>query len=316
MQIVIPGALPATSTAQSLIPYLAQRTPKLIQWFARSHARAEQVNLLTVACTATEYWALSHTRAFKPSANQNVSSGLGPFLEPNIEQPDTPVWVIELVHVSPSQNGAALLTANQLEISQQESVSLFESARGVFLHYGYELRPGRHPARWIVTLPDGLYPASVSPALVANTNVNEWWPQDTASRPWRQLVNELQMTWYDHPVNLARNAQGQAAINSIWLYGGATTSQLNSVHNAPATQWHHDLLEPFQAEDWGQWLERLQHLEPTLIEALNGRDTLKAELVLIGEDRVVTLKPSALTRLRARLPGQATHWRNWWSPLN
>ncbi|MAO49921.1 MAG: hypothetical protein CML16_03445 [Pusillimonas sp.] len=316
MQIVIPGALPAISAAQSLMPYLVQRTPRLTQWFSRCSARVERVNILDAGCTAAELWMLTRTQAFAPAADQNVSSGLGPFLEPDTEHPQSAIWIAELVHVSPAQDGAALLTASQLDISQQESVSLFESAREVFLHYGFEIQAGQHPARWIATLPGHVFPNSTSPTLVANTRVNDWWPQDTASRPWRQLVNELQMTWHNHPINQARNETGLPAINSMWLYGGARTEQLNAAQDAPATRWHEDLLEPYQSGDWGLWLERLQHLEPIIINALNETSTSKPELVLMGEDRIVTLRPSTLTRLRAQVPGQATHWRNWWSPQN
>jgi hypothetical protein len=153
---------------------------------------------------------------------------------------------------------------------------------------------------------------SVSPKLVAHTRVNDWWPQDTASRPWRQLVNELQMTWHEHPVNRARNEAGQAAVNSIWLFGGATTNQLKPRENAPTMQWHDDLLESFLAQDWGQWIQQLEQLSSVLLNATN--QTKSADFVLLGEDRVVSLRPSLVSRFRAQLPGQATHWRNWWSP--
>ncbi|MBC7204032.1 MAG: hypothetical protein H5U29_11035, partial [Pusillimonas sp.] len=253
---------------------------------------------------------------FAPSDNQNVSSGLGPFLEPDTHHPDAPVWVAELVHVSPARDGAALLTSEQLGISQQESVSLFESAHEIFSYYGFSLRAGLRPSHWVVTPPDTVSPKSVSPALVAQTRVNDWWPQDAASRPWRQLVNELQMTWHDHPVNQARNKAGQAAVNSIWLYGGASTSQFKTDKAASTIQWHSELLESFQTEDWSQWLEGLQRLEPAVLDALNKNNTRQTRLVLIGEDRIITLRPNLFMKAFAQLPGQATHWRKWWSPRN
>ncbi|MAK55857.1 MAG: hypothetical protein CML17_08440, partial [Pusillimonas sp.] len=109
MQIVIPGALPPEPAAQSLMPYMAQRTPKLTRWFAGCSAHVQRINLLETACTMPEYWAFTQKHAFVPTEKQNFSSGLGPFLEPNTQQPDAPVWIAELVHVSPSRDGAALL---------------------------------------------------------------------------------------------------------------------------------------------------------------------------------------------------------------
>jgi len=36
---------------------------------------------------------------------------------------------------------------------------------------------------------------------------------------WRRLQNELQMLLHDHPVNAAREARGELAINGIWFWG-------------------------------------------------------------------------------------------------
>ena len=36
---------------------------------------------------------------------------------------------------------------------------------------------------------------------------------------WQKLQNEIQMLLHDHPVNRAREAAGQPAINSLWLWG-------------------------------------------------------------------------------------------------
>src|SRR5690606_7128776 len=142
----------------------------------------------------------------------------------NVAEQDQPVWLVELVHVSPSRDGAALLPASQLAITPEHSVALFESVLTLFAEAGFHLSPSG-TCHWRITLPNGYAPVCASPALVSITSVNDWWPQDIASRPWRRLSNEVQMLWFEHPVNLERAQQGLPPVNSLWLFGGAQARQ-------------------------------------------------------------------------------------------
>jgi hypothetical protein len=49
-------------------------------------------------------------------------------------------------------------------------------------------------------------------------------PTGEHSRAFRKLQNEVQVSWYTHPVNAAREARGQAAVNAIWPWGGASVA--------------------------------------------------------------------------------------------
>src|SRR3546814_1835718 len=100
------------------------------------------------------------------------------------------------------------------------------------------------------TRSDTLFPYTTlfrSPALVATSSVNDWWPQDLAARPWRRLVNEVQMLWYEHPVNQERYKQGLVPINSVWLFGGARSAQIKSMPLAD-TRIHGDRSEEHTSE--------------------------------------------------------------------
>ncbi|MFQ6707899.1 putative sulfate exporter family transporter, partial [Bordetella pertussis] len=67
----------------------------------------------------------------------------------------------------------------------------------------------------------GVVASTLLIGTVAGQRLRAWWTQDVAMRPWRRLLNEIQMVWYEHPVNEARAARGAAPINALWLYGGA-----------------------------------------------------------------------------------------------
>lgn len=307
MQIVIPGALPETGVAREITPYLEKAAPALVQRFVQSRARVEHINLLETACTSFEYWVLQQ-HGFTPENTQNMSSGLGPLWHPSPTSPDQSIWLAELVHVSPARDGAGLLTAQQLSITPAQSLALFEAAKPLFDAPDTELIAISHD-RWQIQLPPAITPASTSPTLVSNTRVNDWWPQDAASRPLRRLINELQMTWHDHAVNRERETQGLAPVNSLWVFGGARANQLvtpaQNFRTLPALQ------DSFSAQDWGRWLQAMATINDEVAQ-LGPDDTL----VLLGEDRLVTLTPAGLAGRIARYFSRRTHWRHWWSPQN
>jgi hypothetical protein len=154
-----------------------------------------------------------------------------------------------------------------------------------------EINPDR-PGEWL--LQGELAVQAATLAAVVGQNIDNWFPQNTATgsdaRRWRRILNEIQMTWHDHPVNQARSAQGQPVINSVWLHGGAhqamtaTEATLTSpfsriigdhpwAHTLQAmaepqgdAEQHlileHRLADAHAVQDWGRW----QQAWPMLIE--------------------------------------------------
>ncbi|UYO95227.1 hypothetical protein [Pollutimonas sp. M17] len=310
MRIVLPGALPDPREARELISYLPAAAPTLMGWLERGHATSTTADAARAGCTPFEQWQLMH-HGFQPRAGQNCAAGLGPLLAADTAEAGRPVWLAELVHVSPSRDGAALLPARELAIAPDQSVALFESVQALFSEVDFTLHPGGTD-RWRIELPGGYAPSCASPALVAITSVNDWWSQDMAGRPWRRLVNEVQMLWYEHPVNQERYRQGLVPINSLWLFGGASPDQLTKPPAPdPETRVHGDLLASSIAHDWGGWLAALGELEARVFQPLARNKP--PEIVLIGNDRYVELKTAALGRWTQWLPGSRNAWRKWWS---
>jgi hypothetical protein len=311
MRIVLPGALPNPPQARELTPHLERSAPTLVRWFAGARAHRQAADPAASGCTAYEYWQLMQ-HGFTPRAGQNFATGLGPLYGQSRHDSDKPVWLAELVHVSPARDGAALLPAAELAIDPQHSVALFESVHAMALESGFTLHH-TSTERWQIQLPAGCEPATVaSPAIVSRTSVNDWWHQDAASRPWRRLVNEIQMLWFDHPVNQQRYSQGQVPLNSLWLYGGAQPDQMAGPAAQEDTRIIDDLQEAAMRQDWGLWLQQLEQLEQTVFKPLANQAA--PALVLTGEDQVITLTPR--TGLLARLTPNRTNWRSWWSPQN
>jgi hypothetical protein len=300
MHIVLPGALPDPEVAAELAPHLTQHAPSLAYWFLYAAARATPSPAAQTWCTPLEHWLL-RARGFEPAQSEHISAGLGP-LRAAVED-DEPVWLAELIHMSPSRDGAALLPADTLGITPEHSQALLASAQEYAREDGIELSAVSATtwrARWPAL--SGL--ACASPALVAVSAVNDWWPQDAAARPWRRLVNTLQMAWFEHPVNRERTAGGLAPLNSLWLYGGARSAQLTQPLPADL-QIETALQDSATRQDWGGWIQALAQLEQTCFAP---QAKTAPTLVLTGRDRYVTLTVPAhwWQRLKAR------DWRSWW----
>jgi len=77
-----------------------------------------------------------------------------------------------------------------------------------------------NPQRWYLQM-EGVPDIVTRPlAQVAGRNVQSYLPKGQNALRWHKVFNEVQMLFYEHAVNQAREARGDLPINSIWLWGG------------------------------------------------------------------------------------------------
>lgn len=81
------------------------------------------------------------------------------------------------------------------------------------------------PQHWYLRLADtpGVLPLPFS--QVAGRDIRASLPQGPAALRWHTLLNEIQMLLAAHPLNDAREARGEAAVNSLWLWGGGVAPE-------------------------------------------------------------------------------------------
>jgi hypothetical protein len=76
------------------------------------------------------------------------------------------------------------------------------------------------PGRWCARLENHFAFDTASPIDVAGRDVDVTLRiGGEAGRRWAKLLNEIQMLLNAHPVNQAREARGEPAVNSVWLWG-------------------------------------------------------------------------------------------------
>jgi len=123
------------------------------------------------------------------------------------------------VHLAPDRDQLVMLPLSVLQVQREEARALAETFHRTFEAEGYRLETP-YPERWYLRVPAPLPCLTHEPAQLAGGPVFEFMPQGAGGQRLRQLMNEVQMLFYEHPVNLAREAAGRPVINSLWPWGG------------------------------------------------------------------------------------------------
>lgn len=122
------------------------------------------------------------------------------------------------VHLRADRNGLMLIDAALLNISSRDALALAAEVHGCLEGMGAQLEVSA-PERWYLKLdhvPD-LHTEELD--RVIGRDVGVALPEGGAATRWNRLLNELQMLLHASRVNRARDSQGLAPINSLWLWG-------------------------------------------------------------------------------------------------
>ncbi len=306
MEILIPGALPPATVAPELIQYVERSCPALIDRLKRIPAQIIRLAPDEIGCTPFEAVELLR-KGYVAPATANLGAGLGP-LRAGVTQPNEKVWVAELSSVTVGTNGAALVDPRGLDIMQTEADDLFEAVCSLWVDSPISILP-ISPTRWRVWLSREPEINSISPSAMTGMAMADWWPQHESARSWRKLLNEIQMLWHEHPVNLARAERGAPPINSLWLYGGAHGWTVE--RNLPAPIIYEGLSRSHAQGDWANWIETLPALSAYLSE-----QPADARLTLVGPQHIIELRPVMPSWWRRLLPARPQHWKTWWNLPN
>ena len=152
--------------------------------------------------------------------------------------PGTDLWIrIDPVHLRVGRERLALVPGEAFAVSRAEAEALVES---INRHFSAEMTVyPLHPKRWCarVVLPDA--PHADPPLEIAGEDMSAMLAPGSRRGRWHALQNEIQMLLHDHPVNAAREARGEPAVNSVWCWGagrlpGAASGPWRSVTAAIA----------------------------------------------------------------------------------
>jgi hypothetical protein len=103
-----------------------------------------------------------------------------------------------------------------LPISSDESTSIIESLNQHFSNDGYHFYCLNDV--WFLGLEADPKITTTPIGQVVNHDIAPYLPKGEGALAWAALQNEIQMLLFNHPVNEAREAQGQPVMNSLWCY--------------------------------------------------------------------------------------------------
>jgi hypothetical protein len=132
-------------------------------------------------------------------------------------QPGTDYWLrADPVHVRIERDRVIL---NEIPEPGADEARLLCEALSA--HFGEEFSPQvLRPGAWMVRLASPPVLATTPLSRAAGQHIDPLLPAGSDTMHWRRLLNEAQMLLFHHPLNQAREARGEPAINSVWLWGG------------------------------------------------------------------------------------------------
>jgi hypothetical protein len=252
LHLLLPFALPAAADASTALHDI--RSPALDRLVARAtlvervigedfqrtlpHERwiARQFGALSSASTASTGVAgatgtPSGGRASGAAAADEAP--LAPYmLRADGGEPGDATWAcVQPVHVRIAHDHLVLIDPASLDLSGDEASALLEVARPLIQELGVRIEAPK-PARWYLSGDDFGTLAGASPLRASGRNIEIWLPHEAhsgeRSRAWMKLQNEVQMAWFEHPVNEAREARGLPAVNSIWFHAQGAARPVRS----------------------------------------------------------------------------------------
>lgn len=238
------------------------------------------------------------------------------------------LYVAEPAHFQVANDHLRLDDPAGLAVTLDEARALASSIEPVLTAAGWRLAPidAATVTHWMLTRDDGTPLSAATIERAIGDNVADWQPRgaDEAALAWRRCINEIQMTWFAHPVNAAREAAGRPTVNTLWLSGNgeppsvlpryrAVTSGLPLLAALPLTADAPGALESFDGfvgparrEDWSGWRLQLDALEArlaTIVASQRQGAVGTVTLILCGQ---------ACAKCISARPGDARKfWRDW-----
>jgi hypothetical protein len=126
--------------------------------------------------------------------------------------------VITPVHLHAGLDHLVLQPPASLSVTQQEADALISTANEFLAEDNISLAQVS-PDCWLLHMPSKLEVDLCDHALAVGRNIAAYLPDGPHARKLRALLNELQMLWHEHPVNMARDEAQLPRINALWPEG-------------------------------------------------------------------------------------------------
>jgi len=327
--LVLPFALPVPEFAPDLVRAL--QAPGLAALLSRTSGQRRLPVDDAVRALPHEQW-LARTLGLDAGGRPAFA---GAAMRAYGLDPREGTWfIVNPVHIEIARTHLMMGDPQGLGLPDADSRALFESARPYVEEAGHALLYG-DAQTWFLRADDWHALDTATPEAALGMDLTDWMPAGERAAAFRRLQNEIQILWHTHPVNAAREARRQPAVNAFWPWGGtaaasapASRARLAAV-DAPA--WLTRLADASPADlaqfastidgdtilvcgsvapyalaaDWGGWVAAMGQLEAVLFAPI--LDSLKAGR--LREVRLVLSHRDALAEFTTNAMAQRKFWR-------
>ena len=207
---------------------------------------------------------------------------------------DAQGWLLEPTHFHLARDHLVLLAGAAQGLAQPQAQALAEAIEPLLAGDGMALTLAS-PTHWLLRQSERPWQLDCASAdAAAGRNVDGYLPGGVDARRYRRLLNEIQMTWHDHPVNEQRTVAGELPINSVWLSGPVEASAIAAFREEVAGgryRLEESLLGPRLRDDRHAWLDALQALDAQLHQWLTASPS--TVILLCGDHDVRRLERGA-----------------------
>lgn len=242
LHLLIPFALPVAGNAPALLRDL--ELPALEKLLQRATLLESDAGAAFQRTLPHERWLARRFGLIDALDTPDAAPLAAHMLLADGGTPGDASWAcVEPVHIRIARDHLVLIDPATLAIEPEEAARLLADARPLIEEMGIRLE-APNPLRWYLSGAALGRLASAPPLRAAGRSVEIWLPQaepdadptaptnqdgEKSARQgkhkpsrrspfWMKLQNEVQMRWFEHPINEAREARGALPANSIWLH--------------------------------------------------------------------------------------------------
>ena len=128
------------------------------------------------------------------------------------------------VHLRADQSVLRLFDASTFRMEQHEADALVDTFNSFYAGQGLHLL-APCPQRWYLALDKPPDISTTGLLSVGGLDIDACLPQGADAADWHRILNEVQMLFHEHAVNVQREQRGEPAINSLWFWGGGVSPE-------------------------------------------------------------------------------------------
>ena len=231
LHLLLPFALPAAADASTALYNI--QSPALDKLLARATLVERVIGEDFQRTLPHERWVARRFGTVASGAGAADEAPLAPYmLRADGGEPGNATWAcVQPVHVRIAHDHLVLIDPASLALTDAEASTLLDVARPLIEELGVRIEAPK-PTRWYLASDAFGTLAGASPLRASGRNIEIWLPHEAhtgeRSRAWMKLQNEVQMAWFEHPVNEAREARGLPSVNSIWFHAQGAAQPVTS----------------------------------------------------------------------------------------